>query len=213
MSKKKKRICKGFRRSAGHEGEPCKMPAVEGSDYCKFHGGGAVGKKTGKGGPKGLPKPEGAASFEKGNTQSIKHGAYSARLLPEEREIYEQITEQFETELGGEDNLSASDRLLIFRLATNAAKLTVATEKGAPPEARGQLHRIEMDLLRELKSTRASKDSTGLTGNSPAEVVAALLMKVRAVEEPKQMNVLTHDPDVIDADVVPVNPDGNDSEE
>lgn len=175
--KKEKRICKGFRRSAGHEGEPCKMPAVEGSDYCKYHGGGAVGKKTGKGRPKGSPKPSGAASFERGHTKSIKHGAYSARLMPDEQAVYEAIKSQFATELGA-DNLTASDQRLIHQLAVISAKFDSAVEKGAPPDALHTLNRMVLDLLRELKATRATKDGGNLTGSTPAEVMAALFMKV-----------------------------------
>ncbi len=206
--KKKKRICKGFRRSAGHEGEPCKMPAVEGSDYCKFHGGGAVGKKTGKGRPKGSPKPKGSGGRPpKGHTNSVKHGAYSARLLPDEQERYDAIKSRFLKELGS-TNLSAADERLIHQLAAVSAKFDLALEKGAPPDALTQLSRLVMDHLRELKATRASKDNNTLTGNSPAEVVAALLMKVRAVEEPKTVHALEHDPNVIEVKAKVVEEDG-----
>lgn len=206
--KKEKRICKGFRRSAGHEGEPCKMPAVEGSDYCKYHGGGAVGKKTGKGRPKGSPKPKGSGGPPpKGHTNSVKHGAYSARLLPDEQERYEEIKARFLKELGSTD-LSAADERLIHQLAAVSAKFDVALEKGAPPDALTHLSRLVMDHLRELKATRASKDHSGLTGNSPAEVVAALLMKVSAVEGPQPLGALEHDPDVIDVEAKAVEEDG-----
>ena len=211
--KKEKRICKGFKRSKGHEGEPCKMPAVEGSDYCKFHGGGAVGKKTGKGRPKGCAKPKGSGGPPpKGNHNALKHGAYSPRMLPDEQDRYEAIKARFEKELGS-TNLSAADERLIHQLAAVSAKFDVALEKGAPPDALTHLSRLVMDHLRELKATRASKDTTGLTGNSPAEVVAALLMKVRAVEEPKPVNTLTYDHNVIDVEVKLVDSDDDGQKE
>jgi hypothetical protein len=182
--KKEKRICKGFRRSAGHEGEPCKMPAVEGSDYCKYHGGGAVGKKTGKGRPKGSPKPKNSGGPPpKGNQNARKHGAYSARLLPDEQAVYEQIKAQFATELGA-DNLTASDQRLIHQLAVVSAKFDSAVENGAPPDALHTLNRMVLDLLRELKATRASKDSGALIGNTPADVMAALFLKVTGGQQP-----------------------------
>ena len=170
-----KRRCKGTSRRTG---EPCKNRAFKGSDYCQFHGAQALGNKGGA--KKGTPKPPGAGGPPpKGSTNALKHGAYSPRLLPEEQEHYERIKAAFEEELGGEEKLSASDRLLVFRLATNGAKITVATEKGAPAEAMIPLQRLELELLRELKTTRASKDGGSGMGNSPAEVVAALLTRAR----------------------------------
>jgi len=127
-----------------------------------------------------MPKPPGSGGPPpKGNQNARKHGAYSARLLPDEQEHFDRIKAAFEEELGGSDKLSASDRLLVFRLATNGAKITVATEKGAPPEALIPLQRLELELLRELKTTRASKDGGSSMGTSPAEVMAALIARVR----------------------------------
>jgi hypothetical protein len=97
--------------------------------------------------------------------------------MPEEQEAYERIKAQFETELGTE-NLTASDQRLIHQLAVISAKFDVASEKGAPPDALSMLNRMVLDLLRELKATRASKDNVGSTGNTPAEVMAALFLKV-----------------------------------
>lgn len=208
--KKEKRICKGFRRSKGHEGEPCKMPAVEGSDYCKFHGGGALGNKGGRGRKKGSPKPEGSGSFKKGHTDSVKHGAYSPRLLPEEQPIYEAYLEEY---LKDVQNPSVTDRRALERLAVLETKWHTAVTQGAPPDALDILHRLLHRELKALQVTRESKDNTGLTGNSPAEVVAALLMKVQAVEEPRKVNALTHDPDVIDVEAKPVDPDDDDQKE
>lgn len=194
-----KRRCKGLSRATG---ERCNCKAAKGSDYCRFHGAQALGNKGGA--RKGSPKPPGAGGPPpKGNTNAVKHGGYSARLLPDEQEHYERIKAAFEEELGGEEKLSASDRLLIFRLATNGAKITVATEKGAGPDATVPLQRLELELLRELKTTRASKDGGSAMGNSPAEVVGALLARYREQQAlappPQHVKV-----EVIDVDVVEV---------
>ena len=101
---------------------------------------------------------------------------------------------------------SEADRLLIFRLATNGAKITVATEKGAGPEATVPLQRLELELLRELKTTRASKDGGSAMGNSPAEVVGALLARFRerqALAPPPQHVEV----EVIDVEAVEVQED------
>jgi len=202
-----KRRCKGTSRQTG---EPCKNRAFKGSDYCRFHGAQALGNKGGA--KKGTPKPPGAGGPPpKGNTNGVKHGGYSARLLPDEQEHYERIKATFEEELGGEEKLSASDRLLIFRLATNGAKITVATEKGAPADALIPLQRMELELLRELKTTRASKDGGSAMGNSPAEVVGALLAKIRerqALAPPRQ----PVQAQVIDVEVVEVETDDTQKE-
>jgi hypothetical protein len=200
---KVKRICKGLSRRTGL---PCKNKAVEGSAYCKFHGGGALGNRGG--GSRGKrPKPEGAGGPAYGNTNGLKHGAYTVKLLSDEQPYFEAIKAEFEQELGGPDKLSASDRLLVFRLAANAAKLTGSIEKGAPPEALLQRHRMELDLLRELKTTRATKGDPSTGGNTPAEFVADLLerMRQRSIEVQTPAPALqgsNDEGDVIDAEVV-----------
>ena len=193
-TKSRKQQCTAKAKSTG---ERCQRWAVAGSNVCRLHGSGGDRSRAGR--PKGYPK-SGGGPPPKGNHNALKHGAYSARMLPEEQDRYEAIKARFEKELGSTD-LSAADERLIHQLAAVSAKFDVALEKGAPPDALTHLSRLVMDHLRELKATRASKDNTGLTGNSPAEVVAALLMKVRAVDEPRQVNALTHDPDVIDVEV------------
>ena len=97
---------------------------------------------------------------------------------------------------------SEADRLLIFRLATNGAKITGATEKGAGPEVTVPLQRLELELLRELKATWASKDGGPTMGNSPAEVVGALLARFRAHQALAPPP--TERDEVVDAEVVEV---------
>ena len=187
-----KRRCRGLSRQTD---ERCRNKAVPGSNYCKFHGAQALGNKGGGGRPKGTRMPLGTGA-PKGNTNAMKHGAYSARILPEEEPYFEIIKAEFEEELGGEKKLSASDRLLIFRLAANGAKLTVATGKEAGPEATVPLQRLELELLRELKTTRASKDGGSAMGNTPAEVIGVLLAKVR------ERQALASPPQPVDDEVI-----------
>jgi len=202
-----KRRCRGLSR---HTGERCRNKAAPGSNYCKFHGAQALGNKGG--GKKGQPKPPGAGGPPpKGNTNAVKHGGYSARLLPDEQEHYERIKAAFEEELGGDEKLSAADRLLVHWLASNGAKIASAQEKGAGPEVVVPLQRLGLEILRELKTTRASKDGGPSMGNSPAEVVGALLARFRAhqalASPPQHVEV-----EAIDVDVVKVQED-DDSEE
>ena len=156
-------------------GERCQSPAVTGYTVCYHHGA----NPTNRGGrPKGCKKAPGSGGPPpKGNQNGWKHGAYSSRLLPDELEMYEQIRQEFAEELGA-DNLTTSDKRLIHQLAVVSTKFDTAAEKGAPPEALHMLNRMILELLRELKITRASKDGGGATGTTPAEVMAALYMKV-----------------------------------
>lgn len=207
MTAEKQRRCKGLLR---HTGERCRGKAVKGSDYCRRHGAQALGNKGGA--KKGTPKPLGSGrDLPKGHMLAVKHGGYSARLLPEQQEHYERIKAAFEEELGGDENLSASDRLLIFRLATNGAKITAALERDAQPEAVVPLQRLELELLRELKATRASKDTPRASGTTPAEVVAALLARYRAHQAlaPPAQHV---EVEVIDVEAVEVREDDDGGE-
>ena len=177
MTKKKKDDvrCKATRRSAEHWGEPCKNRPVAGSDYCKFHGGASVGKKTGKGRPKGSPKPEGAGGRPFGNQNALKHGAFSTRLLPDEQPAYEHFLEEY---LSDVPNPSVTDRRALERLAVLEAKWHMAVMKNAPGEALETLQRLLHRELKVLQVTRESKESRQGTGNTPAEIMATLLMAV-----------------------------------
>lgn len=180
-------------------GERCQNPAVTGYKVCYHHGANPKNRGGRKKGCDNSKSRKGRPP--KGNTNSMKHGAYSPRLLPDEREHYEAIKKAFEEELGGEEKLSASDRLLVLRLATNGAKITVAMGKNAGPEAVVPLQRLELEMLRELKTTRASKDGGSGMGNTPAEVMAALLMRVKERAAADKSKALP-EPVVIDAEVV-----------
>jgi len=65
MTAEKKRRCKGFKR---HTGERCNGKAVKGSDYCRCHGGQAVGHMGRT--RKGMRPPRGTGA-PKGNTNAL----------------------------------------------------------------------------------------------------------------------------------------------
>ena len=175
MAFKDAKQCKAKSKRSG---ERCRNPAVVGFEVCRMHGAHGPGSKR-PGRKPGCEKPAGSGGPAWRNANALKHGAYSGRLAPGEQAIVDAIQAAFEEDFGGADKLSAADRLLILRLATNAAKLTSAIEKDAPPHAVRPRHRMELELLRELKATRATMDGRPAAGNSPAEVVAALLARVR----------------------------------
>ncbi len=154
-SNENKRICKATRRSAGHIGEPCKNRAVPGSDYCKFHGGGSVGKR--------------------------KHGAYTLNLTPEEQTAYDALFAELAEPLG---DLDPYDRRLIHVLALFSVKVDSAVCANAPPAAVTPYARLVLEHMRELKATRASKDGGAQLGNTPADVMAALFLKVTGGQQP-----------------------------
>ena len=188
-------------------GERCRRWAVKGSNVCRLHGAGGDRSRAGR--PKGQTKT-GGGSPPKGSRNALKHGAYSPRLLPEEQPIYEAYLDEYMKDV---QNPSVTDRRALERLSVLETKWHTAVTQGAPPDALDILHRLLHRELKTLQVTRESKDNTGLTGNSPAEVVAALFMKVRAVDEPRQVNMLTHDPDVIDVEVKPVDSDDDGQKE
>ena len=176
MSFKDARQCKAKSKRSG---ERCRNPAVVGFEVCRMHGANKPKRGVRPGRAPGSAKPAGSGGPAWRNANARKHGIYSGRLTPEEKELAATIQADFEKDLGGADKLSAADRLLLPWLAANAAKLTFASEQGAPGQALRSLFHLERAMLRELKLTRASRDNQPLHG-SPAEVTAALLAKVQA---------------------------------
>jgi len=172
--KAEKRQCKGTSRQSGNR---CRNHAVPGSDYCKFHGGGAVGHKKAGGRRKGSSKPPGSGGPPpKGNTNGWKHGAYSAHLPPEQRSLFEEILADYMTDV---PNPSATDRRTLIRLAIYETKLLFAVQENAPSDALDMLDRLLNRNLKALQVTRESKETTRTTGATPAEVMGALLGRMR----------------------------------
>jgi hypothetical protein len=192
MAAEKRRRCKATSRQSG---ERCKCKAASGSDYCRLHGGGAVGNKGGKGVPKGTPKPPGAGGPPpKGSTNAWKHGAYSSRLPAEQVPLFEEILADYMTDV---PTPSATDRRTLVRLAIYETKLLFAVQDNAPPEALDMLDRLLNRNLKALQVTRESKETPRLTGITPAEVVGALLARAR------ERNILPS-PQFMEAEVIDV---------
>jgi hypothetical protein len=186
-------------------GERCQNPAVTGYTVCLHHG---ANPKNRGGRPKGCKKPEGSGGpAPKGNTNSIRHGAYSSRLPPEERPIYEELLTQY---LQDVPNPSVTDRRALERLAILETKWQVAVTTAAPPDALDILHRLLHRELKALQVTRESKDTARTSGTTPAEVVASLLLKIR--ERQGLLPPPVASAQVIDAEAVDVT-DAGDPEE
>ena len=165
--------CKGICR---HTGEPCKRRAELGSDYCWYHGAQALGNMGGKGVPKGTPKPLGAGGPPpRGNTHAMTHGAYTQKLPAAQVSFFEEILAEY---MGDVPNPSATDRRGLVRLAMYEAKLLFVLGTEEPPiAALDVLHRHLHRELKALNVTRETKE-TSSTGTSPAEVIAAIMVKV-----------------------------------
>ena len=125
-------------------GERCQNPAVTGYTVCRHHGANAKNRGGRKKGCDNSKSRQGRAL--PGNTNGITHGAYSSRLPPEERPIYEELLEAY---LRDVPNPSVTDRRALERLAILETKWQVAVTAGAPPDALDVLHRL---LHRELKA-------------------------------------------------------------
>jgi len=175
MAFKDARQCKAKSKRSG---ERCRNPAVVGFEVCRMHGANKPKRGVPPGRAPGSAKPAGSGGPAWRNANARKHGIYTGRLTPEEKELAATIQADFEKDLGGPDALSAADRLLLPWLAANAAKLTFASEQGAPPKALLPRFRLELAMMRELKLTRASRSDQPLY-SSPAEMIAALVAKAR----------------------------------
>ena len=199
MAFKDARQCKARSKRTGKQ---CKNPAVKGFDVCRMHGAHTAGSKR-PGREPGSEKPRGSGGAPpKGNANALKHGAYSSRLPPEQVPLFEEILAEYMTDVS---NPSATDRRALVRLAIYETKLLFAVQDNAPPEALDMLDRLLNRNLKALQVTRESKGTPRTTGTTPAEVMAALLMKVRdriALAAP-----LPDEAEVIDADMVEVQED------
>jgi len=196
-AKKEKRPCKAIARQTG---KPCRRPAEPGSDYCIFHGGGNQNAK-GHGRPKGTPKSPNAGGPAWGNLNNLRHGAYSARLKPEALALFESIFDEYMADVV---NPSATDRKALQRLAILEAKwqMAVTGNDEVPAEAVETIHRLLHRELKTLQVTRESKDSRS-TGTTPAEVIAAIMMRVqerRTLMSTKRIAATDDDEQVIDAE-------------
>jgi hypothetical protein len=189
--------CKARTKSTGVQ---CGNPAVTGFEVCRLHGANPRNHGGRKKGCDNSKSRQGGAP--KQNVNGITHGAYSSRLPPEERPIYEELLEAY---LADVPNPSVTDRRALERLAILETKWQVAVTAGAPPDALDVLHRLLHRELKALQVTRESKDTARTSGTTPAEVVASLLLKIRErqgmLPPPRSA---PEDARVIDAEVVEV---------
>jgi hypothetical protein len=154
-------------------GQRCPNPAVTGYTVCYHHG---ANPKNHGGAKVGHPKHEGLRRGPTGKQNALKHGAYTPKLQPDELLTYEALLAENMQDV---PNPSVTDRHALARLAVIETKWLTAVTQGAPADALDVLHRLLHRELKALQVTRESKDTSTNQGNSPAEVVAALLMKVR----------------------------------
>ncbi len=116
--------CKGISKRTV---ERCRQPAMKGLDVCRFHreemcdASEANEDKT-----VSSPRTVGAPMA---NTNALKHGAYSPRLLPEEEPIYEEKRKAFTAALGTVD---VFDEQILHLLALDCGRRLFNKRKRIP---------------------------------------------------------------------------------
>lgn len=157
-------------------GKRCGQPAVKGFDVCRFHGanpGGGAGRPEGS---KNLPASR-KGGAPPGNANAMRHGAYSARLLPEEEPIYEEKRKAFTDALGTVD---VFDEQIIHLLTVISVRVDQALLRGAEHAAYGGMIRQILNLMQQLQVTRASRDRlTDGQGLTYADLFAAMKAHLR----------------------------------
>jgi hypothetical protein len=141
------RSCKGINLSTG---KPCRQPLAKGQEFCRFH----LPQPTPGQAASESPSPP-SPGGKKGNSNARSHGAYSPRLLPEELPLYEEKRAAFTAALGTVD---VFDEQIVHLLALISVKVDAAMMKGADHATYGGMIKQILDLMKELKATRASKD-------------------------------------------------------
>lgn len=159
--------CKGVSKLTGKR---CRQPAMTGADVCRLHTG-LYARAAGVDGRKPHKTKRGAPPE---NTNARTHGASSPRLLPEEEPIFEAKRKEFTEALGATD---AFDREILRLLALISTKVDVAVMSGAEHSAYGGMIKQILDLMKELKATRASRDPVA---DGPALTYADLVEALRA---------------------------------
>jgi len=153
---------------SGRSGKRCRQPAMKNADYCRFHDA----DKIGDGNDDRADSSGKSAGAPKLNANALKHGAYSPRLLPEEEPIYDEKRKAFTDALGQVD---VFDEQIVHLLSLISLKVDQAVMKGAEHAAYGGMIKQILDLMKELKATRASRDTlTEGQGLTYADLYAAL---------------------------------------
>ena len=164
-------------------GKRCKNPAVKGKRVCRLHGGLSLSGEDRTEKQKANRPPAAGkvnqGSFRKGNQAARKHGAYSSRLTPEEREEVERLRAAFTEEAGRRGPVTAFDSQIIEMAAMACVKLAAAALGDAPGRVLLLWSRMLLSCLRELRATRATRKTDPGLGNTHAEVMAALLEQIQ----------------------------------
>ena len=174
--------CTGISKRTG---ERCGQPAMKGLDVCRFHREEMCGgPEANEDGTASSPNTVGAPV---GNTNALKHGAYSLKLLPEEEPIYREMRDKFIGQLGKVDIF---DEQVVHMLALISAKLDVAAIKGAPATALIPISNEILKLLRSLKETRDSRDPEEEESHG---TMADFLAELSALDEERGVSMCYED--------------------
>ena len=151
-------------------GKRCRQPAMRDADVCRFHAACKVGE--GSGGEAETESSGKLVGAPSQNINALKHGAYSPRLSPDEEPIYEEKRKAFTQALGTVD---VFDEQIVHFLALISTKVDQAVMKGAEHAAYGGMIKQILDLMQQLKVTRASRDRlTDGQGLTYADLFAAM---------------------------------------
>ena len=152
-------------------GKRCRQPAMRGAEVCRFHAAYKVGEE-GAGEEAGAESSGKSVGAPRQNVNALRHGAYSPRLLPDEEPIYEEKRKAFTEALGTVD---VFDEQIIHLLAIVSVKVDKALLRGAEHAAYGGMIKQILDLMQQLKVTRASRDRlTDGQGLTYADLFAAM---------------------------------------
>ena len=114
--------------------------------------------RVGRGGSVGNPpsRERSCAACTQGSGTARARGSQERRVSEDEEPLYEEKRKAFTEALGGVD---VFDRELVHLLSLIAVKVDMAVMKGAEHAAYGGMIKQILDLMRELKATRASRDT------------------------------------------------------
>jgi len=151
-------------------GKRCKHKAVKDTKLCQIH-------KAWKPDESSLiiKSSENKESGKKGNTNAIKHGAYSLKLLPEDETIYLKKKEAFTKGIEGEPDVY--DKEIIHFLALITTKAEQAAVKGAEHATYSGMLKQMLDFMKELKATRASRSNS--TNNDQVLTYADMVLQMK----------------------------------
>jgi hypothetical protein len=164
-------------------GQPCRQPAMEGGEFCRFHARSAEPQPAAPAAPSdGDPPADGSTrGAQPGNRNARKHGGYALQLLPEEEAKYREKLDLFSRELGPHD---AFDAQVLHVLSLVCAKLDAAAAEGAPVPVLVPLSTEILKLLRSLKETRDSRDPEDEEG---PRSFADFLAELAALEDARRI--------------------------